>query len=79
MPCTILLLVYLAHREYELSGSKLQKCIFVGENQTASVTIIAHHHLPTPLQFVTHVVHPTSYCLITCIASLLMITLALFS
>ncbi len=50
----------------------------VGTKQRLKINVVAHHHIPAPIQFVTRVVHPVSYCLITCIASLLMITLPSF-
>ena len=57
----------------------LLKSLHVAENQTVSMTAVTHRRRrPTPAQFVTRVVHPMSYCLITRIASLLMVTLRLF-
>lgn len=70
---------YLADRQCGLMRLKAncQNDFFVRDNQSVSMTVIAHRHIPAPIQLVTHVVHPMSYCLITCIASLLMITLPL--
>lgn len=60
------------------SRIKLLQSLYVAENQTVSMTAVTHRRRPTPAQFVTRVVHPMSYCLITRIASLLMVTLRLF-